>query len=60
MQVECIALKTHVQLHLVKRDQNNIGGNPPNTYMFKVNNRNTTTKLEICSNDSIKTPEWRH
>ena len=35
-------------------------------YMFKVNDRNTTTKCEICSRLTIETPEqrqwreWRH
>ena len=32
-------------------------------YMFKVNNRNTRTRCEICSELTIKTPElrqWRH
>ena len=28
--------------------------------MFKVSNRNTKTKCEICSNLTIKTPEPRH
>ena len=28
--------------------------------MFKVNNRNTRTKYEICSKLTIKTPEPRH
>ena len=28
--------------------------------MFKVNNRNTRTKLEICSKLRRKTPERRH
>ena len=27
--------------------------------MFKVNNRNTRTRCEICSKLTIKTPEWR-
>ena len=27
--------------------------------MFRVNNRNTRTRCEICSNLTIKTPEWR-
>ena len=36
--------------------------NPVNNYMFKVNNRNTKTRCEICSNLTIKTPggrQWR-
>ena len=31
-------------------------------YMFKINNRNTRTRCEICSNITIKTPvqrQWR-
>ena len=28
-------------------------------YMFKVNNRNTRTRCEICSKLTIKTPERR-
>ena len=29
-------------------------------YMFKLNNRNTRKKCEICSKLTIKTPEWIH
>ena len=35
---------------------------PVSIYLFKVNNRNTTTRREICSKLTIKTPErhqWR-
>ena len=35
---------------------------PVGIYMFKVNNRNTRTRYEICSKLTIKTPErcqWR-
>ena len=38
-------------------------GYPAGNYMFKVNNRNTRTRCEICSKLTIKTPErrqWRH
>ena len=28
--------------------------------MFKVNNKNTKTRCEICSKLTIKTPERRH
>ena len=31
--------------------------NPTDNYMFKVNNRNTRTRCEICSKLTIKTPE---
>ena len=33
---------------------------PAGNYTFKVNNRNTRTKCEICSKLTIKTPERRH
>ena len=32
---------------------------PAGKYMFKVNNRNTRTMCEICSELTIKTPEQR-
>ena len=32
---------------------------PAGTYMFKVNNRNTRTRCEICSELTINTPERR-
>ena len=31
-----------------------------NIYLFKVNNRNTRKRCEICSKLTIKTPEQRH
>ena len=31
-----------------------------NIYLFKVNNKNTTKRCEICSKLTIKTPERRH
>ena len=33
---------------------------PAGNYMFKVNNKNTRTRCEICSKLTIKTPERRH
>ena len=33
---------------------------PAGNYVFKVNNRNTRTRCEICSKLTIKTPERRH
>ena len=33
---------------------------PAGNYMFKVNNRNTRTRCEICSKLTIKTPKRRH
>ena len=32
---------------------------PANIYLFKVNNRNTRKRCEICSRLTIKTPERR-
>ena len=32
---------------------------PPGNYMFKVKNRNTGTRCEICSELTLKTPERR-
>ena len=34
--------------------------NPAGIYLFKVNNRNTKARCEICSKLTIKTPERRH
>ena len=34
--------------------------NQANIYLFKVNNRNTRKRYEICSKLTIKTPERRH
>ena len=34
--------------------------NPADIYSFKVNNRNTRKRCEICSKLIIKTSEWRH
>ena len=33
---------------------------PAGNYMFKVNNRNTRTRCEICSKLTINIPERRH
>ena len=32
---------------------------PAGNYIFKVNNRNTRTRCEICSKLTVKTPERR-
>ena len=48
------------ELILVLRSKSNC--NPAGNYMFKVNNRNTRGRCEICSKLTIKTPErhnWR-
>ena len=42
-------------LHLLTKDC--LTSNPANMYLFKVNNRNTRKKCEICSNLAIKTPD---
>ena len=34
--------------------------NPAVNYLFKVNDRNTRTRCEICLKLTIKTPEQRH
>ena len=34
-----------------------VKGNPAGNYMFKVNNKNTRTRFEICSKLTKKTPE---
>ena len=37
-----------------------VGIKPAGNKMFKVNNRNTRTRCEICSKLTIKVPERRH
>ena len=37
----------------------NLKANPANIYLFKVNNRNTRKRCEICSKLTIKTPVRR-
>ena len=32
---------------------------PAGNYMFKVNNKNTSARCEVCSKLTIKTPERR-
>ena len=41
-----------------KKKSNN-SDNPAGNYMFKVSNRNTRTRYEVCSKLTIKTPERR-
>ena len=43
-------------LKLVKIEQNT-SYNPANIYLFKINNRNTRKRSEICSKLTIKTPD---
>ena len=33
--------------------------NPASNYIFKINNKNTNTRCEICSKLTVKTPERR-
>ena len=33
---------------------------PAGNYMFKVHNRNTRTRCDICSKSTLKIPERRH
>ena len=40
--------------------KNSSSYSPPGNYMFRVNNRNTRTRCEICSKLTIKTPQQRH
>ena len=54
-----IVLSILQQSHILKQTCSSPTGN----YMFKVNNRNTTTRCETCSKLIIKTPKrchWRH
>ena len=46
-----------------KREPVKYPKNPAGNYLFKINNSNTRTKCEICSELTVKTPErrrWRH
>ena len=38
----------------------NVSAYPANIGLFKVNNRNTRKKCEICSMLTIESPEQRH
>ena len=42
-----------------KGKSKNINRLPANIYFFKINNRNTRKRCEICSKLTIKAPEWR-
>ena len=58
--VNCITKNTN---RVNRRTFTSTCGSPVGIYMFKVNNRNTRTRCEICSKLIIKTPErchWRH
>ena len=47
-----------IKKNILKLDnKNNRTEYPANIYLFKVNNRNTRKRCEICSKLTIKTPE---
>ena len=48
---------TPIYLQIVLNMQHYGKAIPANNYMFKVNNRNTRIRCEICSKLTIKTPE---
>ena len=52
-------IKYYVEERLNRNYEVNMSYFPAGNYMFKVNNRNTRTKCEICSKLTIKTPERR-
>ena len=45
--------------HLLEMDYISLINTQAGNYIFKVNNRNTRTRCEICSKLTIKTPERR-
>ena len=55
-----IGCKTVILRGFMVAKSNNKRKNPVGYYMFKVNNRNSRTRCEICSKLTIKTPERRH
>ena len=50
------SLKRHT---MVKVQLTRLGYNPPDIYLFKINNENTRTMCEICSKSTVKAPERR-
>ena len=42
------------------KKEKKFGLHPAGNYLFKVNNRNTRTRCEICSKLTIKKPEQCH
>ena len=50
---------TDFSTNIYIRYKSNIGMTPAGIYLFKVNNRNTRTRCEICSKLTINTPERR-
>ena len=45
---------------IISGSRPNIIQNPANIYLFKVSNRNSRKRYEICSKLTIKTPELQH
>ena len=55
----CVALCL-ILFELITKDLdrwNELKWNPASNYMFKVNDRNTRTRCEMCLKLTIKTPE---
>ena len=52
-------LSYHVAESFTLNDLIQVCDNLAGNYMFKVNNRNTGSRCEICSKSTIKTPERR-
>ena len=46
--------------YMQHNDSFDFDSNTAGIYLFKVNNRNTRTRCEICSKLTINTPERRH
>ena len=54
----CLTPFPTTEIHIRNRNYfKHIRNFPAGNYMFKVNNRNTRTRCEICSKLTIKTPE---
>ena len=53
-------LANHVNLSVFQLETAPVTTFLSNQYLFKVSNRNTRKKSEICSNLTIQTPEPRH
>ena len=51
--------EANIFLTLRSKDSTAFMSYPAGNYMFKVNNRNTRTRCDICSKLKIKTPERR-
>ena len=61
--VAIICIKYYVEVilrEIIGDDTYCKADNTADKFMFKVNNRNTRTRCEICSKLTIKTPERRH